>query len=114
MIDDEKTMDPAASGEAFSKELGEEIRFDDLARTIRKGMEAYRTLPGGLSEPDWATRAKFAQMAINYRVGKPLERMEAGDARKEIESIEDLREVLTRSPKMLSAFRALLAEIDAG
>ncbi len=95
-------VDPAHQ---FGTALNECVSSEDLANTINLGLYATKTDFAGNIIADWPTRHKFAALAVQYKVGKPLERKE--DAGKAMgRTLEEMIEHARSSPE----YRASITE----
>ena len=89
----------------FGTQLNEHVSSDELAETIKLGLYATKTDFAGSIIADWPTRHKFAALAVQYKVGKPLERKE--DAGKALgRTLDEMIEHAKASPE----YRASIIE----
>ena len=100
---DEAPADPALE---FGQKLNEHVSSNALAETIMLGLYATKTdISTGKTVADWPTRHKFAALAVQYKVGKPLERKE--DAGKAMgRTLDEMIEHAKASPE----YRASITE----
>ena len=98
--------DLADSAAEFGRELNEKVTSCALADSILVGLVAMKTNGWtGMLEPDYPTRFKFAALAVQYKVGKPLERKE--DAGKAVgRTLDEMIEHARASPE----YRASITE----
>lgn len=102
MAETEESESPAE----FGRELEQQIPSKALAETIMLGMYATK-IDSFTGKPvaDWSTRHRFAALACQYKIGKPLERKE--DAGKALgRTLDEMIEHAKASPE----YRASITE----
>lgn len=97
---------PADPALEFGTRLNEHVSSNALAETIMLGLYAMKAdIHSGDMVADWPTRHKFAALAVQYKVGKPLERKE--DAGKAMgRTLDEMIEHARASPE----YRASITE----
>lgn len=108
MSDHEKPADPAAE---FGNELEDQVTGKVLAETIKLGLYATKTNAWtGAIEADWGVRHKFALLAAQYKIGKPLERKEL-DPNQAGRSLEDMKALARKSKTFRASLIRMLQEV---
>jgi hypothetical protein len=93
--------------------LDREIPEDRIAQTLSECMAATSTGRNGVLEPDFRTRLAATQLALAYKVGRPVERQEIVQVNLNADSAIGLRERLRHSPALRKSLAGLLAEAGA-
>jgi len=107
-----ESTDPAADPAAeFGRELNDKVTSSALADSILVGLVAMKTNSWtGMLEPDYPTRFKYAALACQYKIGKPLERKEL-DANQAGRSLEDMKALARKSPSFRANLIRMLQEV---
>lgn len=110
MPDPDESSEPAKE---FASELEEQITARTLAETIMLGLHATKTdIYTGKQMADWTVRHKFATLAAQYKIGKPLERKEL-DTKTAAKSLDDMKDLARKSPKFRATLIRMLDEVIA-
>jgi len=103
-------MKNESPSQRLAEVLEKEIPESRIARTLSECMSAVSISRSGAVEPDYRTRLAAAQLALSYKIGKPVERAEVVQLNLGADDAPDLSARLAHSPALREAFRKMLAE----
>jgi hypothetical protein len=105
-------MSPGQISQSIARELAEKIPPDMIATGIKELIAAKRTNKRGEEEVDVRAKEAGLKLALAYRVGLPVQRVESINVNLDPDSQVGIEERLANSPALRQALRKTLDRCD--
>ena len=105
--------DPQESpSQKLAEVLNNECPESRIAEVLSECFTATTVTKSGVAIPDWRTRLSAVQLALAYKVGKPIERQQVMHVNVDAESESAMDERLRHSPALRKLFREMLEKAE--
>jgi hypothetical protein len=102
-----------SSSRKLAEVLDKELPEPRIAEVLSECFNATTLTKSGVVIPDWRTRLAAVQLALAYKVGKPIERQQVMNVNVGQENESSLDERLRDSPALRAMIRKMLEKAES-